>query len=146
MAAAGPAAALPRVRRGWYTGTVQVLSSRIILHVGDIGLSRRFYEDVVGLRIYREWGVGVAYFLGGGFLELSEGAGRAGPAVRGPSTLWLQLPTLSGVEAELAGRGVAVLKPTATMPWGLVELWVLDPDGNELRFVEVPPDHPLRRR
>jgi hypothetical protein len=32
------------------------------------------------------------------------------------------------------------------MPWGLLELWVEDPDGNELRFIEVPEDHPLRRR
>jgi hypothetical protein len=32
------------------------------------------------------------------------------------------------------------------MPWGLVELWVEDLDGNELRLVEVPPTHPLRRR
>jgi hypothetical protein len=32
------------------------------------------------------------------------------------------------------------------MPWGLLECWVEDPDGVELRLVEVPPDHPIRRR
>jgi catechol 2,3-dioxygenase-like lactoylglutathione lyase family enzyme len=119
---------------------MQVLSSRVILHVADLATSRRFYERVVGLHIYREWGVGLAYFLGGGFLEVSEGS----PS--GATTLWLQLPTLRGVEDELAAAGVPVRKPTEVMPWGLIELWVDDPDGNEVRFVEVPDDHPLRRR
>jgi hypothetical protein len=32
------------------------------------------------------------------------------------------------------------------MPWGLLELWIEDPDGVELRVVEVPSDHPLRLR
>ena len=119
---------------------LHVLSSRVIVHPTDLARSRRFYEDTLGLAVYREWGVGVAFFLGGGFLELSEGP----PA--GPTTLWLQLPTLEGVEAGLVDAGVTVVKPTETMPWGLIELWAQDPDGNELRFVEVPPTHPLRRR
>jgi predicted enzyme related to lactoylglutathione lyase len=83
----------------------------------------------------------MAFFLGGGFLELSS-VGAAG----GPSTLWLQVPSLDGVEAALVGAGVTVVKAAERMPWGLLELWVHDPDGNELRFVEVPADHPLRRR
>jgi len=50
------------------------------------------------------------------------------------------------VERTLRAAGVDVDKPTETMPWGLVELWVRDPDGNVIRLVEVPPHHPLRRR
>jgi catechol 2,3-dioxygenase-like lactoylglutathione lyase family enzyme len=121
-------------------GLVQVLSSRVIIHPADLDVSRRFYEDVIGLHVYREWRVGLAFFLGGGFLELS-----AGPT-HGGSTLWLQVPTLTGVEEQLVAAGVAIGKTTEKMPWGLLELWVQDPDGNELRFVEVPEDHPLRRR
>jgi catechol 2,3-dioxygenase-like lactoylglutathione lyase family enzyme len=119
---------------------VEILSSRVIVHPADLARSRRFYEGVLGLSIYREWGVGVCYFLGGGRLELS-----AGPP-GGPTTLWLQVPSLAGVADELAAAGVPIVKPTETMPWGLVELWVADPDGNELRLVEVPPTHPLRTR
>jgi catechol 2,3-dioxygenase-like lactoylglutathione lyase family enzyme len=119
---------------------VEILSSRVILHPRDLGAARRFYEDILGLRVYREWGVGVAYFLGGGFLELSNGPGG------GRATLWLQVPALGGVEGDLSAAGVVVRKPTEVMPWGLVELWVEDLDGNELRLVEVPPTHPLRRR
>jgi predicted enzyme related to lactoylglutathione lyase len=119
---------------------MEVLSSRVIIHPVDLAASRAFYEDVLGLSIYREWGVGVAYFIGGGRLELS-----AGPP-GGPTTLWLQVPDLDGVEAELRTAGVAIRKPAETMPWGLIELWIGDPDGNELRLVEVPADHPLRIR
>lgn len=119
---------------------LQVLSSRVIVHVADLGRSRRFYEEVLGLHIYREWGVGVAFFLGGGFLELSGGPSAGG------TTLWLQVPSLLGLEDELRAAGVTIRKPTEVMPWGLVELWAEDPDGNELRLVEVPPHHPLRRR
>ena len=30
-------------------------------------------------------------------------------------------------------------------PWGLVEMWIEDPDGVQIVLVEVPADHPLRR-
>ena len=126
---------------------MEILSARVIIHPRDLVVSRRFYERVLGLHVYREWSVGVAYFLGGGYLELSSvGPDAPTGSAHGTTTLWLQISTLSGLEAELSGDGVTVRKPTEHMPWGLLELWVEDPDGNELRLVEVPPDHPLRRR
>ncbi len=127
---------------------VDVLGSRVILRVPDLARSRAFYEDVIGLTIYREYGVGgvatgVVYFLGGGYLELTGGDRPL--ATRGVS-LWLQVPDLASEEARLAAAGVRVTKPGARMPWGLLECWVEDPDGVELHLVEVPPDHPIRRR
>lgn len=123
---------------------MEVLSSRVIVHPADLDAARRFYEGVLGLAIHREWGVGVSYFLGGGHLELSQRQPGEGPA--GPTTLWLQLRTLEGVEDELRAAGATVVRSTATMPWGLVELWIADVDGNVLHLVEVPEDHPLRTR
>jgi catechol 2,3-dioxygenase-like lactoylglutathione lyase family enzyme len=54
---------------------MEVLASRLILHPSDMARSRHFYERVLGLRIFHEYGdasavIGVVYFLGG-FLELS---------------------------------------------------------------------------
>jgi hypothetical protein len=55
---------------------MEVLANRCILHPRDMVRSRHFYEQALGLRIFHEYGyrgavIGVVYFLGGGFLELS---------------------------------------------------------------------------
>ena len=125
---------------------MDVLSSRVLYRTDDFEILRAFYEDTVGLAVYREYGVGgtvtgVVFFLGGGFLEVS------GSAARSPSiTLWLQVADVRAEEVRLRAAGVQVAKVSEQMPWGLIECWVTDPEGNELRLVEVPPDHPLRRR
>jgi predicted enzyme related to lactoylglutathione lyase len=127
---------------------MEVLSSRTILVTGDFDRARSFYEETLGLRVYREYGfggavTGVVLFLGGGFLELTSGSGAVvGDAVK----LWLQVPDLAVEEARLRSSGVKVNKPAERMAWGLIELWIEDPDGIEIRLVEVPPEHPLRRR
>jgi len=49
---------------------VDVLSSQILLRPSDLGRSRRFYRDVLGLAVYREFGLpedpGTVFFLGPG--------------------------------------------------------------------------------
>lgn len=129
-----------------HDGGVEVLSSRVIYRPRDFEALRRFYAETLGLRTYREYGTGgqvsgVVYFLGGGFLELASGRTPSPPV-----TLWLQVPDAVAEEGRLRRAGVAVARPAGPMPWGLVECWVADPEGNELRLVEVPEDHPLRRR
>jgi catechol 2,3-dioxygenase-like lactoylglutathione lyase family enzyme len=46
---------------------MEVLSSRILLRPANLGRSRHFYRDVLGLAIYREFGPpadpGVVFFL-----------------------------------------------------------------------------------
>jgi predicted enzyme related to lactoylglutathione lyase len=129
---------------------MEVLSSRIIIRPRSMAVSRRFYEAALGLRIYREWSVGVVYFLGGGFLELSTGGTETAvadaPAGPQPIALWLQVPDLAAAEAALRDAGAEIVQPASRMPWGLDELWLRDPDGHELHLVEVPPGHPLRSR
>ncbi len=125
---------------------MRVLSSRIMIAASDFARSRAFYEGTLGLDLYREYGAegivtGVVYFLGGGFLELTA----AGPPPTGVR-IWLQVPDAAGEEQRLRAAGVVVRRGAQQMPWGLVECWIEDPDGAELRLVEVPPDHPLRRR
>jgi catechol 2,3-dioxygenase-like lactoylglutathione lyase family enzyme len=129
---------------------MEVLSSRILLHPADLAASRRFYEELLGLSVYREYGsggrvTGVVLFAGGGFLELSTAAGGMPGAATGPS-LWLQVRDLAATHEELVEAGVPVDDPPALMPWGLREMWIHDPDGIRIVVVEVPEDHPLRRR
>ena len=125
---------------------MEVLSSRFLLHPSDPDRSRRFYRDVLGLAVYREFGPpddpGLVFFLGGGFLEVS-GQGPAG-AGQGAS-LWLQVRDVERVHSDLVEAGARVLRGPQTEPWGLVEMEVEDPDGLRLVVVQVPDDHPLRR-
>ena len=126
---------------------MEVLSSRTIVRVRDLAASRRFYEDTIGLQIYREYGAGgvttgVVFFLGGGYLELTEGGTGIAPGV----CLWLQVADVIAEEQRLAAAGVTIRKGAERMSWGLIEGWVEDLDGLEIRLIEVPPDHPLRRR
>ncbi|MGW0807541.1 VOC family protein [Nonomuraea sp. NPDC002799] len=126
---------------------MDVLSSRVLLRPTDPERSRRFYADTLGLAVYREFGPadqpGVVFFLGQGFLEVS---GRAGspPAGEGLS-IWLQVRDLGRAEERLRRQGVPVSREAKLEPWGLLEMWIADPDGHRIVLVEVPADHPLRR-
>ena len=129
---------------------MEVLSSRVIVYPADFDRTVRWYDDVLGLARYREFGTGgritgVVYFLGTGFLEVSSHGRRFG-AADGSVRLWLQVRDVDGEHARLAAAGAAVLESPADMPWGLREAWVVDPDGLHICIVEVPEDHPLRRR
>ncbi|WP_406416981.1 VOC family protein [Streptomyces sp. NBC_00873] len=126
---------------------VHVLSSRVLLSPTDPERSRTFYGESLGLPVYREFGAGpergTVYFLGGGFLEVS---GRS-VAPRSPGLrLWLQVADVRAAYEELSARGVEVERQPVREPWGLVEMWISDPDGVRIAVVEVPQDHPLRYR
>jgi catechol 2,3-dioxygenase-like lactoylglutathione lyase family enzyme len=69
---------------------MEVLSGRILLRPTDGERCRRFYRDVIGFAIYREFGPpdepGLVFFLGHGFLELfGRSAEPAGPGI----AIWL---------------------------------------------------------
>jgi predicted enzyme related to lactoylglutathione lyase len=126
---------------------VHVLSSRILLHPTDPERSRRFYGEQLGLAVYREFGTGpergTVYFLGGGFLEVS-GRSQTPPS---PSVqLWLQVEDAVAAHDELRGKDVEIVRPPVKEPWGLIEMWITDPDGTRIVLVEVPADHPMRYR
>lgn len=126
---------------------VHVLSGRTLLHPTDPERARVFYGEQLGLAVYREFGTGpergTVYFLGGGFLEVS---GRSetppSPAVQ----LWMQVEDVTAAHDELRAKGVDVVRPPVKEPWGLIEMWITDPDGTRIVLVEVPADHPLRYR
>ena len=127
---------------------VRVVQSRVLLRPSDFGASLRFYEEQLGLVRYREWGEeprrGVVFFLGGGYLELTE-SGSTNVTIDG-LRLWLQVPDLEDAVAELRDAGVSIDEPPEQKPWGLIEATIHDPDGLEIALIETPITHPLRRR
>ena len=125
---------------------MDVLSSRFLLRPSDPERSRRFYRDTLGLAVHREFGPpadpGLVFFLGGGFLEVS---GRGDERASQGTSLWLQVRDVQHEHGRLLAAGVTILRAPRREPWGLLEMWLEDPDGLRLVLVQVPDDHPLRR-
>ena len=125
---------------------MDVLSSRILIRPTDPGRSRRFYRDQLGLAVYREFGPpeepGLVFFTGSGFLELS---GRSAEPPGAGVAVWLQVRDVRAEQRRLGETGVHIARAPQTEPWGLVEMWIEDPDGVRIVLVEVPAGHPLRR-
>ena len=84
----------------------------------------------------------MVFFLGPGLLEVSAHA--AGPPGRSVM-IWIQVRDVRAEHGRLAAAGVPVIREPATESWGLIEMWIEDPDGIQIVLVEVPADHPLRR-
>ena len=125
---------------------MDILSSRILLRPSDLNRSRRFYRDVLGLAVYREFGPpddpAVVFFLGPGLLEVS---GHAADPPGRSVMIWIQVRDIHAEHARLAAAAVRIVREPVTEPWGLIEMWIEDPDGVRIVLVEVPADHPLRR-
>jgi catechol 2,3-dioxygenase-like lactoylglutathione lyase family enzyme len=125
---------------------MEVLSSRVLLRPTDLDRSQRFYRETLGLAIHRQFGnpdaPGLVFFLGNGFLEVSgRSAGSNGDAL----AIWVQVRDVHAEHRRLLDLGVPVIREPRQEPWGLVEMWIADPDGVRIVLVEVPEDHPLRR-
>jgi catechol 2,3-dioxygenase-like lactoylglutathione lyase family enzyme len=125
---------------------MEILSSRFLLHPADYARSVAFYRNIVGLHPMREFGSGdasgIVFFLGGGYLEITESA------VRPPTEateLWLQVRDVEQAHERLKRAQVPIVEAPSKKRWGLIEMRVEDPDGLTLIFVEVPSDHPLRQ-
>lgn len=125
---------------------MEVLSSRILLRPADPGRSRHFYRDVLGLAVYREFGPaddpGTVFFLGQGMLEVS---GHGSVESAGPAMIWMQVRDVRAEHKRLAEAGATITREPKEEPWGLIEMWIEDPDGIKIVIIEVPEGHPLRR-
>ena len=126
---------------------MEVLSSRVLIQPIDPERSHRFYGETLGLAVYREFGDGaergVVYFLGGGFVEIS---GQAEGVTSDQIRLWLQVRDVQAAHEQLRAAGVEIVREPRREAWGLEEMWIADPDGIPIVVVEVPEDHPIRRR
>ena len=95
--------------------TVDVLTSRTIIHPADLERSLAFYGETLNLPVAREFGEGegrgVVFFAGGGLIEVVAARQPQLPSVSdgrpadGPVTLWLQVRSIDATVDELVGRG-----------------------------------------
>lgn len=121
-----------------------------LLVVRDIAASRRFYRDILGATVYREYG-GTSCVLQfqGAWLLLVTGGGPtpdkpdvtfAPPA--DPSTvtheLTLRVPDCRAAYATLKARGAVFLTPPAESRYE-IRCFFRDPDGHLLEISEYKP-------
>ncbi|RHW28461.1 VOC family protein [Nocardioides immobilis] len=118
---------------------MEVLSSRILLRPSDLLRSHRSYRDALGLAIYREFGSpdapGLVFFLGNSLLEVS---GQTTDPRGDGIALWMQVRDVYAQHRRLVDAGVSILREPRREPWGLLELWIEDPDQIPIVMVEIP--------
>ena len=146
---------MPRQRPAWTgahrprKGTLDILTSRTILHPADLDRSLAFYGDALDLAVAREFGRGT--WPRRGLLRRRAGSSRwwapsrpahADPARGGAVAAG---PVDRGRRRRARSRGDPWPARPRLEPWGLIEAWIDDPDGLRIHLVEVPVDHPLRR-
>ncbi|MBV8181799.1 MAG: VOC family protein [Mycobacterium sp.] len=124
---------------------MEILASRMLFRPADYQRSLSFYRDQIGLAIFRDYGAGTVFYAGQSLIELAGHGAPEHPAGAFPGAMWLQVRDVVATQAELESRGVAIAREARQEPWGLHEMHVVDPDGVLLIFVQIPPEHPLRR-
>lgn len=103
-----------------------------IFSVRDLQASQRYFRDALGFTLKWEHGDPPGFAaVGRGdatifFCERCQG---------NPGT-WVMIFTkdVDRLHEELVGRHATIKMPPTTMPWGLREMNVADPDGNVIRF------------
>lgn len=123
---------------------MEILSGRTILRPVDYDRTLAFYRDELGLAIHREYGAGTVFFAGQSLVEVAAHGG-SGASRNVDGALWLQVRDIEAAAKELRGRGVSIDREAEKEAWGLIEMWIHDPDGVPIVLVEIPAEHPLRR-
>lgn len=97
----------------------------------DLGRSKRFYEGVLGLPLWREEpGEALHFGAGGSVLSIRAARDGASPA-RGVVVVFAVGRGIDETCAELERRGVPLEQPLADRPLGRSAMF-RDPDGHEL--------------
>ena len=104
--------------------------SHCFLHVADLGRTRAFYVDRLGLEVLVE---------GDGYLRLGGGGGfhlgveeRPASEVGAPGIeLDIRVPDVDALAAELRLAGISLTEPS-DQEWGARHAWLHDPDGYRL--------------
>ncbi|TFI45611.1 VOC family protein [Rhodococcus sp. 1R11] len=123
---------------------MDILAARTILRPVDYRTTLEFYRDGLSLAVCREYPGGTVLFAGQGLIEIAAHGGTEEPGSFS-GALWLQVRDIDSAAAELEQAGISIVRPATTEPWGLIEMWIEDPDGIPIVLVQIPQDHPLRR-
>lgn len=107
-----------------------------VIFVRDMTAMRRFYEDVLGFPLLREFTGWFEYGIGSNTLARPTRTARDAPVPNGSAALQLAFkvspPQVDACADELVRKGVALLSPPTDQPFGHRTVFFRDPDGNLL--------------
>lgn len=111
----------------------------IVLLCNDIEAMKRFYTEVMGFPVYRDWGDWLEMQVGASLLTLRKrGRPYDGPATQGSAGVQLAFRVApSEVDAcyeELLRHNVPILEPPRTQDYGHRTLFFKDPENNILEI------------
>lgn len=110
--------------------------------VSELARAIRFYGDQLGFTtdfVYDDFYASVS--RDGATIHLKCAAKNEAERLHRKSgehlDAFLEVTDVASIHAELADRGVTLLRPMAERPWGAVDFYVEDPDGYILCFSQV---------
>lgn len=110
-----------------------------VLHVASSVAAEEFYCNGLGFRqefAYRPFGNTDPCYMGlvrdGVKIHASSFSGDGGP----DGGVFLVVEDLDVLHAELVAKDIAIAMPPTEQSWGNREMYVHDPDGNSIRFVQ----------
>ena len=110
---------------------------RIAIPASRIDVSRVFYETVLGMRVDDTVPSRLYFHCGDVIVALIdwtvEGRHDLQPT---PDNIYFATPELDAAYERARDAGAQALSPIDTRPWGERSFYCLDPDGNQLCFVD----------
>lgn len=114
----------------------------VTITVNDMGESERFYKDVLGLKESRRFspqpGIDIMFLQDdeGSAIELIAHEGHENTAARVPVSIGFQVESLEETMGMLKGKKVPISRGPLGAPGGVRFLFVKDPNGVEIEFIE----------
>jgi lactoylglutathione lyase len=111
----------------------------VVLLCDDVGRMKRFYHEILGFPVYRDWPDWVEMQVGGVLLTLRP-RGRAYDGAKAPGSAGVQLAfrvapsEVDSCYRELVARQVQILEEPRVQDYGHRTLFFKDPDGNILEI------------
>ena len=109
-----------------------------VLHVNSSAVAEEFYGKLGFSRVfaYRPFGRADPCYLGFARDEARLHASSfSGDAVCG-GVVYLRVDDVDAIHRELIANGVAIDTGPVDQDWGNREVYVIDPDGNSIRFTQ----------
>lgn len=126
---------------------MQATFRSVVLFVGDMAASRRFYEGLLGLEVDMDFGVNVGYTCGLALWQVRAAHeaihGHAPeddtPLGRGNLEVYFEVDDLDAARRAVEAAGVPVVHPIVEQPWAQRVLRLYDPDGHIVELGEPMP-------